>query len=201
MSQIPPASPPPPHSDATTPHRETDDREEVYYEGSPMVRGELGKVILWALIGVVLIAVPFVYWRLQKQHEWLPWWANLALIVVGLFFLLIPVLIVKSVRYRVSNYRIDFERGIFGKRIDTLELWHVEDIQFAQSFLDRILGVGNITIISHDDTTPKLTMVGIPHPRPLYETLKQRVIAVKRQRGVVKMDVGGHGMTGDVSAT
>jgi hypothetical protein len=103
------------------------------------------------------------------------------------------VMIVKSVRYRISNYRIDFERGIFGKKIDTLELWHVEDIHFEQSFLDRILGVGNITVVSHDDTTPRLVMIGIPNPRPLFETLKQRVIAVKRQRGVVKMDVGGHG--------
>jgi hypothetical protein len=37
---------------------------------------------------------------------------------------------------------------------------------------------------------PKLPLVGIPDPRPLYETLKQRIIAVKRQRGVVKVDQG-----------
>jgi membrane protein YdbS with pleckstrin-like domain len=199
MSQIPPASPQP-HNDleANAPHREADDREEVYYEGSPMVRGQLGKIFLWTLIGVLLLAAPIVYWRLQREHHWMYWWANLACVVVGLLFLFIPVLIVKSVRYRVSNYRIDYERGIFGKKIDTLELWHVEDIHFEQSFFDRILGIGNITVISHDDTTPRLTMIGIPNPRPLYETLKQRVIAVKRQRGVVKMDVGGH-TGGDMS--
>ena len=192
----------PPHSDLEdrgAPHRETDDREEVYYEGSPMVRGQLGKVILWALIGLVFLASPIIYKILQKDGHWPIWWVTLGLVVIGLLFVFIPVLIVKSVRYRISNYRIDFERGIFGKRIDTLELWHVEDIQFAQSFLDRILGVGNITVISHDDTTPHLPMIGIPNPRPLFETLKQRVIAVKRQRGVVKMDVGGHG--GDAIST
>jgi len=31
----------------------------------------------------------------------------------------------------------------------------------------------------------------VPNPRPLFENLKQRVIAVKRQRGVIKMDTGG----------
>jgi hypothetical protein len=31
---------------------------------------------------------------------------------------------------------------------------------------------------------------GLPNPRSLFESLKQRVIAVKRQRGVIKMDVG-----------
>ena len=91
---------------------------------------------------------------------------------------------------RMTEMRVG--RGILGKRIDTLELWHVEDIRFEQSFLDRILGVGNLMVVSHDDTTPKLMMHGLPDPRRLFETLKQRVIAVKRQRGVVKMDVGGH---------
>jgi membrane protein YdbS with pleckstrin-like domain len=197
MSQVPPSQPLPNSPlEAGGPHRETDDREEVYYEGSPMIRGQLGQVVLWALVGIVLIAIPFIWKALQKDHNWPIWWITLACIVLGLILLCIPVLIVKSIRYRITNYRIDFEKGIFGKRIDTLELWHVEDIRFAQSFFDRIMGVGDITIISHDDTTPKLEVIGVPNPRPLFETLTQRVIAVKRQRGVVKMDIGGHG--GDV---
>jgi len=200
MSQIPPASPKPNSAfEENGPHREADDHEEVYYEGSPMVRGQLGHVVLWTLVGILLICAPFVYSRLQKDHNWPIWWITLACILLGLLFLGIPVLIVKSLRYRITNYRIDYEKGIFGKRIDTLELWHVEDIRFEQSFFDRIMGVGDITVISHDDTTPHLKIIGIPHPRPLFETLKQRVIAVKRQRGVVKMDIGGHG--GDMSNT
>jgi hypothetical protein len=93
-------------------------------------------------------------------------------------------------RYRITNYRIDFERGWLGKTIDTLELWHVEDIRYHQTFLDRLLNVGTITVVSHDESLPRLELKGLPNPRPLFETLKQRVIAVKRQRGVIKMDTG-----------
>ena len=103
---------------------------------------------------------------------------------------MIPVLQLRARRYRITNYRIDFERGFFSKTIDTLELWHVEDLHFFQSLFDRIMNVGNITVLAHDDTMPRLEIRGIPSPRPLYETLKQRVIAVKRQRGVIKMDPG-----------
>lgn len=189
MSQVPPAATPP----GTAPHREADDREEIYYEGSPLIRGNIGKIFLLWILAIVLLAVPFLYHHFHNPKEWPNVWVIVACVVVALILLFIPVLIVKSLRYRISNYRIDFERGIFGKRIDTLELWHVEDIRFDQSFLDRILGVGNLMVVSHDDTTPKLYMHGLPNPRPLFETLKQRVIAVKRQRGVVKMDMGGHG--------
>lgn len=192
MSQQPPS---PVHNDFEQhlPHKETGDTEEIYYQGSPLVRGEIGKIFFWFIFGLAIIAAPFVYTALHKDHYWWPWWGILACVVVGLILLVIPILIVKSIRYRISNYRIDIERGILGKRIDTLELWHVEDIKFDQSFLDRLLGVGNITIISHDDTTPRLPMIGLPKPRELFEKVKQRVIAVKRQRGVVKMDLGGHG--------
>jgi membrane protein YdbS with pleckstrin-like domain len=198
MSQVPPASTPG-NLGEHAPHKEADDREEIYFQGSPLIRGNIGKIFLMWILAIVFLAVPFLYHHFHNPPEWPNVWVTVACVVLALILLFIPVLIVKSVRYRISNYRIDFERGILGKRIDTLELWHVEDIRFEQSFLDRILGVGNLTVISHDDTTPKLVMHGIPNPRPLFETLKQRVIAVKRQRGVVKMDTGGH--SGDLLNT
>ncbi|HZN64795.1 MAG TPA: PH domain-containing protein [Tepidisphaeraceae bacterium] len=170
------------------PHRPADDAEVVYYKGSPQIRGELGKVSLWAIIGVLLIIAPFVYYLLQ--NEWWPWYVILGLVVLGLILLFIPVLIVRQVRYCISNYRIDYERGLLGKKIDTMELWHVDDINFRQSFFDRLMGVGTIVVFSDDQTTPNLELKGLPNPREIFEKLKQRVISVKRQRGVIKMDVG-----------
>lgn len=191
-------TPLPPHDDHNddftgdpAPHKPADDREEVYFAGTPMLRGELARGWIWVLLGLVIIAVPIVIRILEKQGtEPFAWWWFVVAIVVGFILILIPWIKSKTVSYKITNYRIDVERGLFGRRIDTLELWHVEDIRMEQSFLDRILGVGCVTVISHDETTPRLPMRGLPHPRPLYETLKQRVIAVKRQRGVVKMDVG-----------
>ena len=168
-------------------HRPADDTEEIYYEGSPLLRGALGRGFLWIFAGLIFLAIPIagavLHWRL-------PWWLNLALVVLAIILWIVPVVQTKTVRYRVSNYRIDYERGILSKNIDTMELWHVEDVRFHQSLIARILGVGTITVISHDDTTPVLTMRDIPQPRPLFEQLKQRIIAVKRQRGVIKMDTG-----------
>jgi hypothetical protein len=173
---------------ADLPHRPADDREEVYYEGSPLIRGAVAKGVLWELLGIVLIAIPIVLHFVSRRQ------INLLVfvipIVLGFIVLCIPALRALTFRYRITNYRIDYERGLIGKDIDTLELWHVEDITFHQSILDRLLGIGSIGIISHDMTTPKLVMHSLPMCRPLFEKLKQRIIAVKRQRGVVKMDTG-----------
>src|SRR4051794_14645204 len=109
MSQTPAPQPhDPTAAAAAAPHRETGDTEEVYYEGSPMVRGQIGKIFLWTLIGLLQLAAPVAWKVLQKDHEWPhPWWISLISVMLGLLLLVIPVLIVRSVRYRISNYRID----------------------------------------------------------------------------------------------
>ena len=169
------------------PHTEAGDEEEVYYEGSPLLRGELGTLFLWTGLGLVLIAAPLVY---AYRYDWPSWWITAGLIVVGLLLMTLPALIVRREHYRISNYRIDYERGLIGKNIDTLELWHVDDLSFHQSVLDRLFRVGTIEVDSNDKTTPNLRLRSLPNSRPLFEQLKQRVIAVKRQRGVIKMDLG-----------
>ncbi len=179
---------PPPTGEG--PHKPANDNEEVYFEGSPLLRAELGNASIHVLVAIILAAIPFL---LKKPWPGEPRWMFPLFILMGLGVIGWPIMMVRTVRFRVSNYRIDFERGLLSKHIDTLELWHVEDIRFDQSLMDRMLNVGNITILSHDDTTPKLVMNGLPNPRPLFEALKQRVIAVKRQRGVIKMDTGGMG--------
>lgn len=160
--------------------------EKVYYEGSPLVRGNIASLLLFFVIGLATIAAPFLY--RYFQGVWPAWWVTLIAVVIGLIFLVAPTIWARTIRYRISNYRIDFERGLLGKTIDTTELWHVDDIQFHQSIVERLLGVGTITIFASDQTTPSLPLRGLPKPREIFDALKARVIAIKRSRGVIKMD-------------
>ncbi len=177
---------PPPADDDH--HRPPDDKEIVYFEGSPQLRSTLGKDFIYTVIGLCLIAIPFVVAIFSKDHVWPIWEVTVGLLVIGLILLAVPWITAKTVRYRISNYRIDYERGLLKKQIDTMELWHVEDIHFEQGLLDRMFNVGTITVMSNDKTTPRLVLHGLPHPRDIFDSLKQSIIAVKRQSGVMKMD-------------
>ena len=168
-------------------HQPPDHDEIVYYQGSPLVRGGLVKLFEFGFIGLLLIVIPIGAWVFKHTF---PLVVNAIMVVVGLLMFLVPALRTKTIRYRITNYRIDYERGLLARNIDTLELWHVEDLHFHQSLLGRLLNVGSIIVTSRDETLPKLELHGLPNPRPLYETLKQRVIAVKRQQGVLKVDPG-----------
>lgn len=171
------------------------DVEVVFYEGSPKLRGELPLLFQCFVAAVVVIGIAVALFMFVESF---PWWGLTIGIIVGLLVLVLPLLLVRKNRYKISNYRIDYEQGLFSKRIDTIELWHVDDVQMRQGVIDRMLGVGTINIHSNDATNPVLPLRSLPEPRKLYDAIKQRVIAVKRQRGVIKMDGGvGHGM--DVS--
>ena len=163
--------------------RAGDEREEIFFEGSPALRGALGKFFLCVLLAAGLV----IGAMLLRDFGW---YIPVLGVLLAAALIAVPVLFVRSERYRVSSYRIDYERGLFSKDIDTLELWHVEDLKFHQSFLDRLLGIGQITVIGHDATTPELLLQAIPNPRPVFDALKQRIITVKRQRGVIKLDAG-----------
>ena len=178
----------PPAAATSSPSVAPPDQEIVYYEGRPLLRAEQAKAAMWFIVGLVLVSLPI----LASIFEWTWWrtWMTIVAILGALLAIGLPWLLMRTTRYRVTNYRIDFERGILVKRIDTLELWHVDDIKFEQGLLDRIMNVGTITVISDDRTTPKLELGGIPDPRRIFDALKERIIAVKRQRGVLKMDMG-----------
>jgi membrane protein YdbS with pleckstrin-like domain len=186
------SAPDPPDSRVTAPTvhdvsaPKESDPEKVYYEGSPLVRGSIGSLLLFFVLGALFIAAPLIH-RYLKGY-WLDWYIVAAAVVIGLVLLVAPIIWARTIRYRISNFRIDFERGLLGKTIDTTELWHVEDIQFHQSLVERLLGVGTITIFASDQTSPSMPLRGLPRPREIFDALKARVIAIKRSRGVIKMD-------------
>ena len=171
------------------PHRVAGDTEEVYFQGSPLLRGEFGRGLIWIFVGLFFIALPFVLYHFRIPRE-MPWWLWPNLIVLGLILMLIPWVQAKTIKYRITNYRIDLQTGVLSRSIDTVELWHVEDLRFHQTIADRIMGVGDITIISRHPTIPMLTMRSLPKAQQIFTALEQRVISVKRGSGVIKVDTG-----------
>ena len=177
MSNLPPP--------VTTPHEThepSEAQEIVYYEGTPKIRGELGLVAITAISFVVLAVITYFVF----QQGWT--WAGIILTIVTLLTLAVPIIWVKRHKYRLTNTRIDTEEGILNIKNGTIWLWKVDDIQLNRTIIDRVLGVGTITIISNDQTSPDLKLRSLPHPQDLFNELKRRVDVAKRQRGVVRMD-------------
>src|SRR5438045_81508 len=109
MSRNPSSNDPAARDEEIHPHTPADDKEEVYFEGSPLLRGDLGRFFICAIIAALLIAIPILGDRYQSSF--MRPWVWIVCFVLAIICLLIPFIIIRTVRYRITNYRIDFERG------------------------------------------------------------------------------------------
>lgn len=107
--------------------------------------------------------------------------------VIGVVWFLVEHFRRIGLRIRVTTETIDLERGVFGKRIDTIQLWRVRDIDFRQSVMERILGVATIHVLSHDQENPAVMLRGLPGGRSLFDEMRDSIALSRQGRNVVGM--------------
>jgi membrane protein YdbS with pleckstrin-like domain len=95
------------------------------------------------------------------------------------FFLIVPPIIAwyrrASLVLRVFPNRITIERGVFSKCYQDYLPRDIRSIDVDQSFLARMVGIGNITISTAATAEASEKIQGIPDPKAIRELiLKQR---------------------------
>lgn len=149
----------------------------LLYQGSPSWRASFGS---FAAAFVIMLGGFGGGAYLTYAYPPLYGLAGAALFVVGLLWYALLALALRAKRVKITTQAIDIETGLFGKEIHTLQLWRVHDIDYEQSFGERLLGVARIHVVSQDDEQPKITLTGLPASRRLFDDLKD-VIAIARQ--------------------
>lgn len=94
----------------------------------------------------------------------------------------------RSVRYTLSTQRLEIEKGVFGKHIESVDLWRVRDVVLDQAFLERVRGVGRITVYSSDQVEPVLKLGPLASVKPLFDRLRDAVAAARKDARVVPLD-------------
>jgi membrane protein YdbS with pleckstrin-like domain len=112
----------------------------------------------------------------------------LSIAIVGLIWMFFLNLRRKSRRYRLTDRTIDYEVGILSRRVETLQLWRVQDIDFRQSVLERLLGIATIHIMTKDVTDPVIELRGLPASREIFDRLKDACDLARQQRVVGVVD-------------
>lgn len=104
---------------------------------------------------------------------WAPicWWTNRATV------------------YELTSQRLRITRGILNRRLDELELYRVKDYVMEQPLLLRVLGLGNITIVTSDATTPTVALRAIAGVADVREKLRNAVQAERDRKRVRELDV------------
>ena len=96
-------------------------------------------------------------------------------------------------RYALSEDRLFLKRGFLNVRHDEILLYRVRDLRVSVSLLQRIFGVGSVTVVSTDKSIPELTLKNIRQPNEVKELIHEHVEKMKIERrmriGEMSMDV------------
>jgi len=94
-------------------------------------------------------------------------------------------------RYELTNQRMRIYRGILGNRIEEIELIRIKDTKVKQHMGERMLNIGDVTIISADASTPETVLENVHDPIEVRELLRKAVMDEKARRGLYyREDIG-----------
>lgn len=88
------------------------------------------------------------------------------------------------VRYELTTQRLRIYRGLIGRDLEEIDLIRVRDTKVKQHAGERALGVGDITIISTDQTKPEVILNNVANPLEVRELLRKTYLAEQERRGL-----------------
>ena len=163
-------------------------REETLWSGTPSPILLIGKIlgILFVMIAIPLIAQFFASTSPDLERAdnirrigWLLTALVTAILVIGLIVSWIKL---RATMYTVTNQRVMVETGVFSKTVNEIDLRYVDDSQFYQSLTDRMLGIGNVTLISSDKNTPTYVLRSIRDPRSVRELIRANAYQISQRQ-------------------
>ncbi len=158
---------------------------KVLFDGHPSWRAWFWRTTFSAMIAVAGLVLTIWLLVSPYDNDWKYALSGVALTVFGVAWFVWLLLERRSTHIRISSQTVDIETGIFGRTIDTLQLWRIRDIDFEQSFTERLLGIARIRILSHDQGQPHLVLRGLPGSRALFDQLRDGIAIARQARNVV----------------
>ncbi len=97
------------------------------------------------------------------------WYPGYLLYAIAAAVILALILMPRAVRWRSTRLTIEdgklrHETGILSKSSRTMELKKVQDVRVDQSFAQRLMGMGDLTVETAGESS-RITMAGIDRPR------------------------------------
>ncbi len=90
-------------------------------------------------------------------------------------------------KYSLSEDRLFIDKGFLNLKSEEILLYRIRDLSVSRTLLQRLFGVGTITLHSSDKTSPTLEIQDIAKPVMVKELIHKNVEEMKIQR---KMRVG-----------
>ena len=139
----------------------------IYSENPKMPRNRPFVFIFNIILNIVGFVSAFRFEEQALQITGLIVW------IATIVFFLIWFIHTKSTKLSITNTDILLEKGLLSKERREVAIEKVRTVNIKQTFLNRILGVGEISIFTAGDL-PEIVVPGMPDPNKTREIIKQK---------------------------
>ena len=151
--------------------------ETVIWKGCSSQWIHLGYYMLCLAIAAAFIAGAFF------THAWVA-----AGVVVPLVMWIVCWWKTSSTCYTLTSERLLIAHGILNRREENLELYRVRDYAVEQPLSLRVMGLGNLKMLTVDPMTPNVSIHAIPDVEKVREALRSGVEAARDRKRVRQLD-------------
>jgi membrane protein YdbS with pleckstrin-like domain len=177
------ASPPLPPKQRLSPAARSvdpEDPEQVVWEGR---FSKLAMIGSWIGAGLFTLAVVIAGTIVPFDPAMWPW-AIGAIAIVWIALVLKLLYQQLSIRYSMTNQRLIHEHGLLWRQTDRIEAIDIDDVTVTQGPIARMVGVGNVRIVSSDQSTPEFYLRGIDDARSVATMIDEVRRKERRKRGI-----------------
>lgn len=89
---------------------------------------------------------------------------------------------------RITSRRLALTRGVIGRKDEQIEYYRIKDTTFEQGFLQRLAGVGTLTLFSDDPTAGPEFSLPLHDPGGFCEKIREAVQAERIRLGSRQID-------------
>ena len=103
-------------------------------------------------------------------------------------FLGLPITFTK---YRLENNRLFVSRGLFSTVEDELVMYRVLDVRLERTFINKIFGVGTVTIYAADETNKELELQKIKKSKQVRDMISEIAEEERAKAGIKGREIYG----------
>jgi uncharacterized membrane protein YdbT with pleckstrin-like domain len=92
-------------------------------------------------------------------------------------------------RYEITSERIKITTGLLSRHHTELELYRVRDYSVVEPFWLRLVGCGDIVLVSADRTTPQIVLHAVPKAATLKDQIRTHTERMRQRRGVRDLEI------------
>jgi uncharacterized membrane protein YdbT with pleckstrin-like domain len=148
--------------------------EEVFYHGHPSWRSILGFYIKGLALSIVAGVIAGVVTRLTDKSVKVVW----VVVVVFVVFVLVTLFgLFKRIAttYTITNQRLTIRTGILSRELHEARLERVQNVNYQQSLLERMLQVGTVTFDTAGEAGYNFSFAGVSEPHDIVQTVDKAI--------------------------